>query len=268
MYTKSLLAFVLFSAAVTSADRNLPVLFQFSQPSHNVAVYRGADLERAKAAGLFGGLKTASSGSGEGSDSGSSYTTPAPPPPPPTTTPAPAPYTPAPVVYKPAPIVYKPAPVVYKPAPLVYKPAPAPVVYRPAPVVYKPAPAPVVYKPAPAPVVYKPAPAPVVYKPAPAPYKPAPAASYQEPQYAYTDATYTYEYAVKDDYTSNDFGAKESRDGALTNGKYYVALPDGRLQTVTYTVDGYNGYVPVVEYAGEPQYPEAKPYAPAKPAYA
>jgi len=251
MYTKSLLAFVLFSAAVASADRNLPVLFQFSQPSHNVAVFRGADLERAKAAGLFGGLKTASSGAGDESDSGSSsYTTPAPPPPPPATTPAPAPYTPAPVVYKPAPIVYRPAPVVYKPAPVVYKPAPAPVVYKPAP------------------VVYKPAPAPVVYKPAPAPYHPAPAASYQEPEYAYTDATYTYEYAVKDDYTSNDFGAKESREGALTNGKYYVALPDGRLQTVTYTVDGYNGYVPVVEYSGEPQYPEAKPYAPAKPAYA
>lgn len=250
MYTKSLLAFVLFSAAVTSADRDLPVLFQFSQPGHNVAVYRGADLVRAKAAGLFGGLKTASSGAGDESDSGSSYTTPAPPPPPPATTPAPAPYTPAPVVYKPAPIVYRPAPVVYKPAPVVYKPAPAPVVYKPAP------------------VVYKPAPAPVVYKPAPAPYHPAPAASYHEPEYAYTDATYTYEYAVKDDYTSNDFGAKESREGALTNGKYYVALPDGRLQTVTYTVDGYNGYVPVVEYSGEPQYPEAKPYAPAKPAYA
>jgi hypothetical protein len=262
MYTKSLLAIVLFSAAVTSADSNLPVLFQFSQPGHNVAVYRGADLQRAKAAGLFGGLKTASSGNnyGAAADS-SSYTTPAPPPPT-TQAPTPAPYTPAP--YTPSPVVYKPAPIVYKPQPIVYRPAP--VAYKPAPVVYKPAP--VVYKPAP--VVYKPAPAPVVYKPAPAPYHPIPAASYQEPEYAYTDAAYTWEYAVKDDYTRNDFGAKESRQGALTNGKYYVSLPDGRLQTVTYTVDGYNGYVPVVEYSGEPTYPEAKPvaYAPAKPAYA
>ena len=100
----------------------------------------------------------------------------------------------------------------------------------------------------------------VVYKPAPV-YAPAP--SYAEPSYADVPAVYTWEYAVKDDYTSNDFGAKENRDGYLTNGKYYVALPDGRLQTVTYTVDGYNGYVPVVEYAGEAQYPDAPAYQPA-----
>merc|ERR1712142_349258 len=151
----------------------------------------------------------------------------------------------------PAPVVYKPKPVVYKPRPVVYRPAPAPVVYKPAPVVYKPAPAPIVYKPAPQPIAYK----------------PAPAATYHEPEYAYGDAVYTWEYAVKDDYTSNDFGHKEGRDGAHADGKYYVALPDGRLQTVTYTVDGYGGYVPVVEYSGEAQYPETVPYAPAPPAY-
>jgi len=105
----------------------------------------------------------------------------------------------------------------------------------------------VVYKPAP--VAYKPAPAPVAYKPAP---------SYNEPTYADVDAKYDWEYAVKDDYSNNDFGHKESRSGQLTNGKYYVALPDGRLQTVTYVVDGYLGYVPVIEYAGEAQYPEEK----------
>ena len=87
-----------------------------------------------------------------------------------------------------------------------------------------------------------------------------PPAPYAPP--ADTPAVYTWEYAVKDDYTSNDFGAKESRDGYLTNGKYYVALPDGRLQTVTYTVDGGAGYVPVVEYVGEAQYPaEKSPYS-------
>merc|ERR1712223_1446805 len=113
-----------------------------------------------------------------------------------------------------------------------------------------------VYKPAP--VVYRPAPK-IVYQPQPATYKPA--APYVD-QYADTPAVYTWEYAVKDDYTSNDFGAKESRDGYLTNGKYYVALPDGRLQTVTYTVDGGTGYVPVVEYVGEAQYPaEKSPYS-------
>merc|ERR1712014_237930 len=106
------------------------------------------------------------------------------------------------------------------------------------------------YKPAS--FLYKPAPAPVVIKTAPT-YKAAP--SYVEPSYADIPAKYDWEYAVKDDHTSNDFGAKESRDGYLTNGKYYVSLPDGRLQTVTYVVDGGVGYVPVVEYAGEAQYP-------------
>merc|ERR1719500_2603705 len=214
MYLKSLLAVCLMSQVVT-ADRDLPVLFQFSQPSHNVAVFRGADLERAKAAGLIKGFGGAAAKK-----------------------PAPAPATAAPAAYKPAPTpAYKPAP-----APVVYRPAPAPVVYRPAPT--------------PAPVVYKPAP--VVYKPAPA-YKPA--ASYVEPAYNDADALYTWEYAVKDDYSNNDFGHKEARDGAHTDGKYYVALPDGRLQTVTYTVDGYDGYVPVVEYSGEPQYPVESTYS-------
>merc|ERR1712200_305829 len=87
-------------------------------------------------------------------------------------------------------------------------------------------------------------------------YKPA--AAYVDP-YADVPAVYNWEYAVKDDYSNNDFGAKENRDGYLTNGMYFVALPDGRLQTVTYTVDGGNGYVPVVEYAGEAQYPPENP---------
>ena len=102
-------------------DRDLPVLFLFSQPTHNVAVFRGADLEKARAAGLIKGLGASS-------------------------------YKPAPT---PAPVTY--APATAAPA---YKPAPAPVVYKPAPapVVYKPAPAPIVYKTTPAPVVYRPAP--------------------------------------------------------------------------------------------------------------
>jgi len=290
MLSQVLFISMFVSAAVAAPQKthNLPVLFQFSQPGHNVAVFRGADLKKAIASGLVSGFGSlggsASDGSYGKSDDGSSdasyATTQAPPPPtttappPPTTTayvapttaapvytPAPRVYTPAPVVYRPAPVEYKPvpAPFVYKPAPspIVYKPAPAPIVYKPAPapIVYKPAPAPIVYKPAPAPIVYKPAPAPVVYKPAPAPvvYKPAP--SYTEPSYADIPAKYVWDYAVKDDYTKNNFGAKESRDGYLTTGKYYVALPDGRLQTVTYVVDGDAGYVPVVEYSGEAQYP-------------
>jgi len=267
---------VAVSAAAPQQSHNLPVLFQFSQPSHSVSVFRGAALKKAIAEGLvpgFGSLgregkSDDSDGAGDSSAAAASYVEPATVAPyvAPTTTDAPtttaAPTTSVAPTPTPAPTA---APVTYRditpaPAPFVhhlYNPAhyrPAPVVYRPAPVVYKPAP--VVYKPAP--IAYKPAPAPIVYKPAPAPaYKPV--AAYVEPAYA-QDGLYTFEYAVKDDYTSNDFGAKEGRDGANANGKYVVALPDGRIQTVTWTVDGANGYVPVVEYAGEAQFPpEAVP---------
>ena len=37
---------------------------------------------------------------------------------------------------------------------------------------------------------------------------------------------------------------------AVTKGSYYVALPDGRLQKVTYSVDAYGGYVADVSYEG------------------
>ena len=275
--------FVSAAVAAPQKTHNLPVLFQFSQPGHNVAVFRGADLKKAIASGLVSGFGSLGGSGADGRDgrseengdgtsddnfAGSSYTTTAAPPPttaapPPTTTDLPpitttayvAPVTDAPVTD--APVTDTPAtdaPVtdapLYTQAPTVYRPAP--LVYRPAPIVYKPAPAPFVYKPAPAHVVYNPAPAPVVYKQAP---------SYAEPSYADIPAKYVWEYAVKDDYTNNNFGAKESRDGTLTNGKYYVALPDGRLQTVTYVVDGDAGYVPVVEYSGEAQYPAAAPYS-------
>jgi len=265
----NLLCVLLASCALgQEGSKKLPVLFQFSQPSHNVAVFRGADLKKAIAAGIvpgFGNLKNGAnddedregrSDDDSDSDASTAAATAAA-----ASAPSPSPalkivstYTPAPVVVKPAPVVYKPAPVVYKPAPVVYRPAPAPVVYRPAPapVVYRPAP--VVVKPAP--VVYKPAPAPIAYRPAPVAYKPAPVAykPYVD-SYPAEEALYTYDFAVKDDYTSNDFGTKEARDGVLTNGGYSVALPDGRIQTVTYTVNGGEGYVADVQYTGVPQYP-------------
>ncbi len=138
---QTLLAFgLLCAAAAVSGDSNLPVLFQFSQPSHSVSVFRGADLERAKAAGLVKGFGAGGSAGG--------YPVAAPPPPPPAALPPPPPPPPAalppPPPPAPAPIVYRPAP-----APLVYQPAPAPVVYRPAPPP-PPPPAPIAYKPAPA----------------------------------------------------------------------------------------------------------------------
>lgn len=84
--------------------------------------------------------------------------------------------------------------------------------------------------------------------------------SYQEP--AYNDhPSYSYEYAVKDDYSGNDYAAQETRDGYNTQGSYRVLLPDGRVQTVTYTVNGDSGYIADVSYSGEPRYDNYKPAA-------
>ena len=81
----------------------------------------------------------------------------------------------------------------------------------------------------------------------------------QPPAYGYdapapSPAKYDFNYAVKDDYSGNDFGHQEARDGYDTQGNYYVLLPDGRLQQVTYYVDGDNGYVAEVNYEGEAQF--------------
>jgi len=72
---------------------------------------------------------------------------------------------------------------------------------------------------------------------------------------------------VQDDYSKVNFGAGESREGYATSGSYYVTLPDGRLQKVSYSVDGEGGYVADVSYEGEAQFPEVKPYVPPKAAY-
>ncbi|XP_066966816.1 cuticle protein 18.6-like [Macrobrachium rosenbergii] len=79
---------------------------------------------------------------------------------------------------------------------------------------------------------------------------------------------FDFSYVVKDDYYPNlDFGHKSNSDGKVVTGDYHVLLPDGRVQTVTYTAGGYNGYQAQVAYQGEGKYPDAKPYAPA-PSYA
>merc|ERR1719414_2456843 len=99
------------------------------------------------------------------------------------------------------------------------------------------------------------APAPVVA------YKPAPA--YKAEVYPDEVSPYTYTYAVADDYSKANFQAEESSDGAGTaQGSYRVALPDGRIQHVGYTANGYDGYVADVTYDGTAQYPEHVPAAP------
>eukprot|EP00095_Tigriopus_kingsejongensis_P006755 maker-scaffold544_size141056-snap-gene-0.35 protein:Tk06755 transcript:maker-scaffold544_size141056-snap-gene-0.35-mRNA-1 annotation:"larval cuticle protein a3a-like" len=71
-------------------------------------------------------------------------------------------------------------------------------------------------------------------------------------------AYYKYGYKVHDDYHGTDFGHNEHRDGHVTKGEYHVKLPDGRVQTVTYYVDGYKGYVAEVKYHGKAHHPAGK----------
>jgi len=52
---------------------------------------------------------------------------------------------------------------------------------------------------------------------------------------------YNFEYAVRDDYSYNNYAQKESSDGNIVSGSYIVALPDGRTQIVNYKADHYNG---------------------------
>merc|ERR1739848_457438 len=100
----------------------------------------------------------------------------------------------------------------------------------------------------------------------PAPYH-APAYG-KAPAYDETPKPYAFEYGVADDYSGANFKAAETADGKAVHGSCQVNLPDGRVQTVAYTADHYNGFVADVSYEGVPHYPEAKAYHPApKPAY-
>jgi hypothetical protein len=97
------------------------------------------------------------------------------------------------------------------------------------------------------------------------------APAYHAPAEVYPDevSPYTYTYAVADDYSKANFDASETSDGASNvQGSYSVALPDGRIQHVTYSSNGYDGYVADVTYDGTAQYPEAPaPYHAPAPAY-
>merc|ERR1711892_454477 len=66
----SLLA-VATAAAGQEAAHNLPVLFQYSEPGHSVAVFRGAQLRQAIAAGLVPGFGNLGNRAGKKIDSGS-----------------------------------------------------------------------------------------------------------------------------------------------------------------------------------------------------
>merc|ERR1711936_810823 len=103
-------------------------------------------------------------------------------------------------------------------------------------------------------------PAPVPYGPSPAytpnrAYKPKPVYPVEEEEEEFAPQPYKYEYGVQDDYSKAAFAKSETQNevGAVT-GSYKVNLPDGRIQTVSYTADPVNGYKAVVSYEGEPVY--------------
>merc|ERR1719158_2709817 len=68
-----------------------------------------------------------------------------------------------------------------------------------------------------------------------------------EPEVAYPSL------GVADDYSGAAFSQTEQGDGYATSGSYTVNLPDGRVQTVTYSDNG-DGIVQDVSYSGEPSY--------------
>jgi len=59
---------------------------------------------------------------------------------------------------------------------------------------------------------------------------------------------YEYSWAVQDDASYNEYRHQESSVDDVVNGFYQVLLPDGRLQTVKYTVEGDSGFVADVTY--------------------
>eukprot|EP00095_Tigriopus_kingsejongensis_P002847 maker-scaffold442_size170051-snap-gene-0.25 protein:Tk02847 transcript:maker-scaffold442_size170051-snap-gene-0.25-mRNA-1 annotation:"hypothetical protein DAPPUDRAFT_59257" len=67
---------------------------------------------------------------------------------------------------------------------------------------------------------------------------------------------YSFNYQVNAPEYANDYGHQEQSDGNVVRGSYRVALPDGRIQIVTYTADHDSGYQAQVEYQGEASYPD------------
>lgn len=60
---------------------------------------------------------------------------------------------------------------------------------------------------------------------------------------------YEYEYQVEDAEKDLYHGKEEKGDDTgRVEGKYYVWLPDKRLMTVTYYVDGDSGFVPTITF--------------------
>jgi hypothetical protein len=102
---------------------------------------------------------------------------------------------------------------------------------------------------------------------------PLPAAVGVAPGLSYEDVfdeplPHQYGYDVADALTGQSFGANQESDGVgNTRGEYRVALPDGRVQVVRYSVNGPSGYVADVSYEGVAAVAPVAPVVPVKPAY-
>ncbi|KAK8392536.1 hypothetical protein O3P69_014729 [Scylla paramamosain] len=91
------------------------------------------------------------------------------------------------------------------------------------------------------------------------------AASYvPQDSYGAAPANYNFNWAVDDAASGNNYAHQETRNGDNTQGYYFVQLPDGRLQKVTYSVQGNSGFLAEVTYEGEAQYPQQRYGAPTR----
>ncbi|XP_037801916.1 pro-resilin-like [Penaeus monodon] len=78
-----------------------------------------------------------------------------------------------------------------------------------------------------------------------------------EEPYESGEAKYDFQWTVDHEDSGINYGHQEARDGEDTQGSYYVHLPDGRLQTVRFVVEGDDGYVTDVNYDGKARFPDS-----------
>ena len=68
---------------------------------------------------------------------------------------------------------------------------------------------------------------------------------------------FQFEYGVHDDKYHTEFSEHRSGDEAGNiKGEYTVALPDGRIQHVSYIADNYGGTTMEISYKGESRHPD------------
>ena len=80
-----------------------------------------------------------------------------------------------------------------------------------------------------------------------------PSRGYGRPEPTPAPQPYSFSYDVLD-VLGNDYGAAEESNGEQVQGQYSVLLPDGRLQTVSYSVQADSGFVADVRYEGEARF--------------